>query len=150
METYEQKKRRLFGKQFLPQYLEELNKILKIHVDSTNLSSIVEMDEVRQNILAKKLKYKFKILFNEKEKLKEIIFSNIERFNDKYYVFTSYSMNCGILMIDSLQEFNFDFSFEDMRSGIITLTRADLFEEILLDFNEENGVEYLEIEIYEK
>ena len=59
-------------------------------------------------------------------------------------------MNCGILMIDSLQEFNFDFSFEDMRSGIITLTRADLFEEILLDFNEENGVEYLEIEIYEK
>ena len=68
METYEQKKRRLFGKQFLPQYLEELNKILKIHVDSTNLSSIVEMDEVRQNILAKKLKYKYKILLNEKEK----------------------------------------------------------------------------------
>jgi hypothetical protein len=50
METYEQKKRRLFGKQYLPQYLEEFNKILKIHVDATNLLSIVETDEIRQHI----------------------------------------------------------------------------------------------------
>jgi len=150
METFEQKKRRLFGKQLLPKYLEELSKILNIQVDASNLLSIVEMDEVRHNILAKKLKYKFKILFNDKEKLKQIIYNNIKSINEKYYVFTSYSTDCGILLIDSLQDFNFDFSFKDMHSGIVTLTRADLLEEVILDFYEESGGEYLDIEIYEK
>jgi hypothetical protein len=150
METYEQKKRRLFGKQYLPQYLEEFNKILKIHVDATNLLSIVETDEIRQHILAKELKYKTKILFNEKEELKEIIFNSSERTNDKYYIFTSYSNDCGTLKINLLQDFNFDFSFKDEHVGLITFIREDLLEKIILDFYEENKIECLDIEILSK
>jgi hypothetical protein len=150
METYEQKKRRLFGKQYLPQYLEELNKILKINVDATNLLSIVETDGIRQHILAKELKYATKILFAQKEKLKEMIFNNIERKNDNYYIFTSYSNDCGTLKINLLQDFNFNFSFEDEHVGLITFTREDLFEKIILDFYEENKIQYLDIEILHK
>lgn len=147
METYEQKKRRLFGKQYLPKYLQELNKILKIHVDGTNLLSIVETDEIRQHILVKELKYKTTVFFNEKEKLKEIILNNCERTNDKYYIFTSYSNDCGTLKINLFQEFNFYFSFNDEHVGLITFIREDLLEKIILDFYEENKIYYLDIEI---
>lgn len=42
-ETYEQKRRRLFGKvNFLPAYLQQLNKLLNIEVTADMLLSIVE------------------------------------------------------------------------------------------------------------
>lgn len=44
-ETYEQKRRRLFGKvNFLPAYLQQLNKLLNIEVTADMLLSIVKTD----------------------------------------------------------------------------------------------------------
>ncbi|PWJ57016.1 hypothetical protein CLV98_109125 [Dyadobacter jejuensis] len=149
METTEQKRRRLFGKQDVPLYLAELNKILKIHIGPTDLLSIVETDEIRQQNLAKNLIFSTKILFDEKNKLKEIIKIN-EVLGVGYYVFTKYSRDCGTLLMNSFDNFDFDFPFDALLSGLITFTQEDLRKEIVLDFYEEDGVEYLEIEIYEK
>lgn len=146
METYEQKKRRLYGKQLLTSCLNEFNKIIKVNIYATSLLSIVETDLIRNQIPTMKIKYKYEILFSEKDKLKEIIFNNVENYNSSYYVFASYTENCGLLVINSLQDFNLDFSFKDVASGIITLVRCDLLEEIVFDFYEEDGMEYLEIE----
>ena len=144
METIEQKKRRLFGKQDLPVYLGELCKILKKDIDKSMILSIVETDNIREKNQAKKLSNSSKILFKNKEKLKSIIYEK----EYPYYVFTSYSRDCGTLLINSLDEFNFEFSFSDITSGIITLTRKDLQKEIILDFYEEDKLQYIDIEIY--
>lgn len=148
METYEQKKRRLFGKQYLQSYLGELRNILQISVDAVNLLPIIETDKLSEIDYSNYLKISFNILFNEKDKLKEIIFNNCERINKSYFIFTEYSLDCGTLKINKLQDFNFDFSFRSEHSGLISLISEDLSEKIILDFSEENGVEYLEIEIY--
>lgn len=153
METYEQKKRRLFGKQHLKTYLEELNRIVKIDVVAADLLSIIETDkicDVKISSIPKNLRHSFKILFEEKEKLREIISNYIAKTHHKVYVITSYSMDCGALKINSLNDFNFDFSFKDEHTGLISLIREDLLEKIVLDFYKEDEIEYLEIEIYEK
>jgi hypothetical protein len=148
METYEQKKRRLFGKQYLQSYLGELKSILQISVETLDLLPIVETDKLSEIDYSNYLKMSFNILFNEKNKLKEIIFKNCERVNKSYFIFTEYSLDCGTLKISKLQDFNFDFSFKSLHSGLISLISEDLSEKIILDFSEENGDEYLEIEIY--
>ncbi|MEP7269442.1 MAG: hypothetical protein ABI844_17630 [Saprospiraceae bacterium] len=150
METYDQKRRRLYGKQDLPIYLAELRKILKIDVDESLLLSIAETDLVRQNCLAKQLMCSYKILFNDKEKLKKILLESPRSKIGNYYVFTSYSKDCGAAVISTLNDFNFDFSYKAVPSGIITLTRVDLVEEIVLDFYVECDTEYLEVLTYEK
>ncbi|MCE6987854.1 hypothetical protein [Dyadobacter sp. CY323] len=149
MEKFEQKRRRLFDKQDIPSYVTELNKILVIRVDPTDLLSIEVSDEIRQKNLAKNLKFSAKILFEEKDKLRKIITAN-EVSGAKYYLFTKLSKDCGSLLLDSFDDFNFDFSFDALLSGVITFTQEDLLKEIVLDFYEERGVKYLEIEIYEK
>lgn len=50
-ETYEQKRRRLFGKvNFLPAYLQQLNKLLNIEVTADMLLSIVKTDSFLEQI----------------------------------------------------------------------------------------------------
>ena len=81
METYEQKKRRLFGKKYLQTYLGELKSILQINVDAVDLLSIVETDKLNEIDYSNYSKKSFNILFNEKDKLKEFIFNNCEQIN---------------------------------------------------------------------
>lgn len=95
-----------------------------------------------------KLRFSKKILFNDKEELKSIIFNNFNT-NDSVYIFTSLSRDCGAVLIDSIIYFNFNFNFMDDHSGIITLISSDVKNKILLDFYEEDGLQYLEIESYQ-
>ena len=152
METLEQKKRRLYGKQDMPKYLEELRTILLIQVDQSNLLSIPKTDLIRKNNLAKQLRCTCKILFTDKVKLRRILLSgNYDSTNiENYFLFTSYSKDCGAVQIGSLNNFNFDFQFLSVTAGIITLTREDLCKEVVLDFYEEAEKEYLEVKEYEK
>lgn len=150
METNEQKRRRLYGKQNLPLYLDELHKILEKEITASMLLSIRETDKIREQNQAKQLKYSSTILFTDKEKLEKILLNDLDEVNYRYYIFTSYSEDCGTILINSLKEFNFAFSFMDVASGIITLTREDLLKEIVLDFYEENKIQYLDIEILHK
>lgn len=144
METTEQKRRRLYGKQYLPLYLKELGKILRNEVKYYSLLPITFTDKIREQNQAKQVKYSSTILFGDKEQLMNIILENISIY-EQYYVYTSFSKDCGTVPISSLCEFNFDFSFKDVSSGVITLTRADLREEVVLDFYEESGTEFLNI-----
>jgi hypothetical protein len=53
---------------------------------------------------------------------------------------------CGILTVRSLLEFNFHFDFDDEPAGIIILRTADLANRMLLDFSEDEGGRFLELE----
>ena len=142
-ESLEQKKRRLFGKQYLSEYQEVINKITK---NDFKILSIVETDKLIEKVSKLKLRFSKKILFNDKEELKSIIFNNFNT-NDSVYIFTSLSRDCGAVLIDSIIYFNFNFM--DDHSGIISLISSDVKNKILLDFYEEDGLQYLEIESYQ-
>ena len=144
-ESLEQKKRRLFGKQYLIEYQEVINKITK---NDFKILSIVETDKLIEKESKLKLRFSKKILFNDKEELKSIIFNNFNT-NDSVYIFTSLSRDCGAVLIDSIIYFNFNFNFMDDHSGIISLISSDVKNKILLDFYEEDGLQYLEIESYQ-
>ena len=144
-ESLEQKKRRLFGKQYLIEYQEVINKITK---NDFKILSIVETDKLIEKESKLKLRFSKKILFNDKEELKSIIFNNFNT-NDSVYIFTSLSRDCGAVLIDYIIYFNFNFNFMDDHSGIISLISSDVKNKILLDFYEEDGLQYLEIESYQ-
>ena len=65
-ESLEQKKRRLFGKQYLSEYQEVINKITK---NDFKILSIVETDKLIEKVSKLKLRFSKKILFNDKEEL---------------------------------------------------------------------------------
>jgi len=152
MENLEQKKRRIFGKKYLSNYLEELNKLFKIDISQDDLLSIVDTDEfINNTAIALKNRvptYTETILFTDKIKLKEILNKKVSKANVPYNIFLSYSLDCGLARIPNLSFFNLDFSFFDEHSGIIIFIRYDGHEKILLDYYEESNKKLLNIEIY--
>ncbi|WP_353118217.1 hypothetical protein [Myroides odoratus] len=148
LESLEQKKRRLYGKKYLKEYIGVIKRITTLNEHEINLLSIIETDNIIEKEKTLKFQSSSKLFFNDKEELKKFI---IEKLNtDSIYVCTQFSVDCGILMIDSLKVFNFQFDFDDDSSGIITLINSNLEHKVLLDFYEENGLKYIEIEYYAK
>lgn len=148
METLEQKKRRLYGKQYLNKYLLELNLLTNKPVNETNLLSIIETDNIK--FLSDEYNYKITIAFDNKSELADVISKMLNGKDCPCYLFTGYSDDCGALRIDSLESFNIDFSFNDEHSGLIRIISEDFRNKLVLDFFEENNEYSLEIEIYGK
>lgn len=144
-ETLEQKKRRIYGRQYLKYYLEELSNILTRNIDSKDLLSIIATDKIAQHKRGELIN-KHIISFSNKEKLRKILTEYVNSKN--FYLFISHSLDCGTLEINLFTDFNFDFNFKDLSSQIITLLSIDFKEEIILDYYEEDNIEYLEVEIY--
>lgn len=153
METLEQKKRRLFGRKHLPEYLRELSKLLEREVKPTELLSIIETDEFIDSISYFKEQepdYKETIKFSDKKSLTNILYNTVSEWEIPYIMYLSYSLDCGLIKISSLSCFNLNFGFNDEHGGIIAFTRFDGKEDIVLDYYEEHSVQMLEIEIYKK
>ena len=147
METLEQRKRRLFGKQYLNDYLSVLNKLSLIKIENKNLLSIVETDMIIEKASSLLLSNSLKINFLNKDELKKEIL-NIFNYQDRVYLFTSLSKDCGTVDINMLNEFNFNFNYYDDTSGILILISTSGDKKIILDFYEEDKKKYLEIEFY--
>lgn len=64
-----------------------------------------------------------------------------------YFVFISDVLQCGAIRISSIDDFNFNFGYDDLGSGIISIIREDLLEKIILEFYEENGTKYIDVEL---
>lgn len=146
-ETLEQKKRRIYGRQYLNKYLAILYKLV-IDKKKINLLNIVDTDNISNKTSNLVLTFSDRIYFSDKEKLKKIILDNIKNFNEEYYLFTSLSKECGVAELESLNDFNFNFDFKDEPSGILSLVNFSITNKILLDYYEEDNIEYLEVEIY--
>lgn len=148
IESLEQKKRRLFGNQYSDEYRVIINKITIRNSNNFKILSIPETDNLIDDIANLKLKSSVKLLFNEKLLLKKNV---LEKLNTVcgIYLFTSLSKDCGAVLIDSINLFNFDFNFTDDDSGIISIVASNLKDKILLDFYEEDGTEYIEIEHFQ-
>ena len=145
-ETYEQKRRRLFGKvNFLPEYLNTLRRILKTEVTTNQLLTIVDTDDFLSRNKSWLCVYKETIPFEDKNKLKEIVHSIEQDESIPYLIWLDQSTSCGLYMIPNLSAFNWDFKFDDDPNGIISLMRRDGKKEIVLDFYEEDNQNLLDI-----
>ncbi|MBW3469836.1 hypothetical protein LZF95_21070 [Algoriphagus sp. AGSA1] len=145
-ETFDQKKRRLFGKQSLQSYI---NTIEKLTTDSERcILSIVETDKILEKVSTLKEVFKTVLPFEDKTGLKNIVNEKFKS-EDSIYLLTSLSRDCGGIVINSIANFNFNFNFDDDSGGIFSLVSNDLKERILFDFYEENGKKFIEIEYFQ-
>ena len=144
METLNQKKRRLYGKQYLNIYISEINNLVDYSVTKSNLISI----EITDTLLIKDedLSIKKRIDFNEKSEFLNVIISKISN-DENVFLLTSYYKDCGAVLINSIKSLNTNFNFNDEQSGLIEIIDKQLKNKIILDFYEENGKTQLEIEI---
>lgn len=153
IETLAQKKRRLFGRKYLTKYLEELGRLLKRKVESTELLSTVQTDEFIDSINYFKESnpdYKETIKFSDKSRLKAILYKTVSEWDVPYMVYLAYSHDCGLMKISSLFCFDWNFDFNDEHGRFIALTRIDGKERIVLDYDEEHSEQVLEIKIFKK
>ncbi|WP_159799779.1 hypothetical protein [Flavobacterium sp. MK4S-17] len=139
------KKRRLFGKKYLPEYLKELNTLTNIEVTPQELISIEKSDLI--NTIKHDVSKNIMLNFNDKEKLLILIGRLINIKNGPSYLYTTYAKDCGLLKLNSINDFNINFNFTDEHAGFIKFILQDLSNEISLDFYEEDGEQLLEIEI---
>lgn len=148
-ETYEQKKRRLSGKiNFMSEYLQILNRILKMKITTNQLLSIVETDNFLSSNKKWNKVYKKTIPFEQKNELRRIIHSTIQNESIPYLVYLNQSLLCGLCIIPNLYVFNWNFKFNDEPYGLIIFIRKDGKEKIVLDFYEEDLEYFLDIIIY--
>lgn len=151
IETYQQKKRRLFGRfHSMTKYLEVLGLLLNVTKTREDIWSIVKSDNFIEESKTFEwvLLYKDFSSFENKAHLLEILTKYIEDWNKPYSMFISKSEDCGLVGISSLHDINWNFSFNDDPDGIICLERIDHKERIILDFDMEDNKELLEISIY--
>jgi len=149
METAEQRRKRIMGKQFLPRYIDSLNKIMLNEISQDDLLSIVETDFFYSQIdYSKKAEFRKTILFSDRKNVEEILMEHFIDFNEKYILWIEYANDCGALKLETLNYFNFEFPYNVSKNGIITLTRIDYKYKILLDFYDEDDIQYIDIEIF--
>jgi len=146
MESLEQKKRRLFGKQFLQKYMNIIQRLTKTE-DEIKPLSIVTTDYIieRQSLLKKKNEKRFE--FNDKKEFKKYVINNFN-YKGVVYLMTSLSKDCGGIELTSINEFNFEFNYNDEPDGIVSIISSDFKEKILLDFYSIKDKTYIEIEYY--
>lgn len=146
-ESLEQKKRRLFGKQYLKSYEDELKKVVTIPINSDGFLSIAETDNIRLQENDEKISFRFE--FSDKNSLSSIInkIYNYDR-EECYLYIGSYSEDCGLYRLNSIKDFNVGFSLTEISSGIIIIYSIHKGCKILFDFYEEQGVERMEVEVY--
>ncbi|TJZ49884.1 hypothetical protein FAZ15_21915 [Sphingobacterium olei] len=147
-ETSEQKRRRLYGKQYLAKYLAIIKKITTYrNQEDIRLLTIVDTDIILRQTESLEKGYISKIPFNNKEELKTIIRRKCTD-ETPIYLYTDLSKDCGIVFLNSINEFNLEFNFEDEPTGLIILIGLKSEYKILLDFYEEDEERFMEIEYY--
>ena len=132
----------------LPKYLKELERIT--HLNPMRIEESLLSIETT-NALPKpdrSVYKKYEIEFSDKSKLRRYFDNLIKAKDGSAFLLTEYSKFCGALPLNSINDFNLDFSFNAEHMGIIVLMLSDNSNELVLDFYEENNVQMLEIEAF--
>lgn len=147
METPDQKRRRIYGRQYLSEYLNIFEKILNIKITEKDLLSLEDVDKIISGGRAK-LYFEKIIPFNDKRYFHKLVTDHILGFNEPAFTFIEHSLECGAAKIQGLHEFNFNFKFDDEPAGLISIMIERTSEELLLDFYEENSIRLMKVSIY--
>jgi len=141
-------------KQNIKPYLRELHELSLEAPSERDLLTLEATEEVRKNskeALKGRPVRKVRIDFGEKntDRFKNYV-ANLHRVNPHpVYIWISKTNSCGLYAISSLLRFNFNFSFDVIKEGVIGLLSSDLSDTFTLDFSyDEKSFKYeLEIDI---
>lgn len=137
-------KRRVAGKvYYMDTYLMSLNKLLMRNVSVNDLISVDDTDaflRIHPTVVVSTQTFDF----NDKEAVLQYAHSVIAHWNAPCYIGLDHFRNCGMFLMGSLNEFNWDFRFDDEPYGMIYLFPTDCPEGYILDFYEESGGIYLD------
>uniref|UniRef100_UPI000B0EE6E3 hypothetical protein n=2 Tax=Leptospira santarosai TaxID=28183 RepID=UPI000B0EE6E3 len=134
----------------MSKYIAEISQLYLKPFSKSNLIELEIMEAIRQNVISKSERKKiFTIPFEEKstEKFKHFVNNLYSKNQNPIYIWTELSNDCGIYEIDSILDFNFNFSFEVNSMGLIHLVSKNLKDQIVLDFSEDNNERLLEVEL---
>ena len=153
METLQQKKRRLYGKKYLSKHIAELNALTNVKIEEGDLLSIADTDLVSLSIKehfqpSQKKFYEATIPVLDKERFLLYIGGLIEQKDGKAYVSVEHSLDCGLVEIKSLEDFNVNFDWKEIPSELFSITLNDFSNRLLIDICIEEGECYLEIEAH--
>ena len=127
---------------FQKQYLEKANLYSKITIEKDDLLSVEETAKIL-NIsreINRSVVSRLEFPFSNKEAVVKAI-GEFERDADApYYMFLEHCDFCGLIVLPTIWDFNFDFKYEDDPDGIVSIARTDLKKGLLLDYGEGNSV----------
>jgi hypothetical protein len=136
----------------LPFYLAELKQFTGINVDSKSLSSIEEVERIReQSLVLNDLKMsRFSMRFSDRnsEQFKKFIESLKKANSNSIYIWLYGSNLHGLFKVASIDVINFSFPFNVNQDGIVIFLASDFNDKLLLDFYcDSEDQEILEIEL---
>lgn len=134
-------------------YLEELGQLSAVVITERNLLSIAETRQITDKVRTcdYALHATSSIFFSEIRQAKFAAFIRLMRgTNDEpITLWTPRSRNCGCALLSSLGEIRFDFSFDLIPEGILSVVTRSCSDRLLLDFTREaSGREVLKVETY--
>ena len=148
-ETFDQKRRRLFGHLEMDAYLEVLRQIILLPIEQNNIISIPTSDYIltQKRIFISDFPYfRMTIRFDDRE---EQLLKIIDKFftpDDAFYLWTKYTDRCGLYRLSSLSFLNLSFPWDGI--DLISLISTSFENEFVLDWYEEYKEHYLDISIY--
>ena len=146
-ETYLQKRRRIMGRQFFCEYINQLKEILIPSISENNFVSIIDTDCIIARYKNKKLVQKNLIDITDKIKLVHIVISYLNAQTDPCYIWILRSYDCGLYKINSIMDLNWEHIKSVDTNDIITILSTNY--EFELDFNDEADGRFIEISIYQ-
>ncbi|WP_232380458.1 hypothetical protein [Leptospira ainlahdjerensis] len=134
----------------MPKYIAEISHLSLKPFSASNLVALDIMEEIRQKAISKsEPKKNINMQFEEKstKRFKDFIQNLYSKNQNPIYIWTELSNDCGIYEINSILEFNFDFSFDINDKGLIHLLSINLKDEMILDFSNNYNEYELEVEL---
>lgn len=123
----------------LKRYLEELTALIGRPVPADELGSLEQVVMLREAAqeMGTQPTQACEILFSERcsERFKKFL-QRLKNANSlPVYVWTEHTIDCGALLVPSIDVIKFDFDFTINDEGILAFTTSDLGDSMLLDFS---------------
>lgn len=140
---------KVYGKIYKEKYLAELRASLTVPVDENRFMSVEDTDCFMNDKREYGRTMKATVPFLDKiTLLKEVIASIYDIDTNPILYWTSYSEYCGVYLMPSIATFNSNFDDFYIGGGLIALLSFDQSNKMLLDFYDEDGGDWLDIEVF--
>ena len=145
--------RKLAYRRDIRAYISELRALTRMEITEGSLLPLDQLEPIREEVTARLREptRMFTIPFEEKsgERFKKFV-GTLGKLNPgRMYVFTNRTNSCGPVIIDDIEQFNFDFDYSVNSEGIVSLVAEDLRDRMVLDFSkDENDRSVLRIELF--
>ncbi|GGE54222.1 hypothetical protein GCM10007276_34110 [Agaricicola taiwanensis] len=130
-------------------YLAKLRLLLRREVNAVELLSLSETEERAKQQPAANAK-NFRVPFDWlSTSAFDLLIRTLATLNPSPVIlWVDKARICGALEVPSLTAIDFSFPFEALPEGIMVVTTSDARDKMVLDFYEEDGLRYLDVELH--